>query len=238
MRDCTASLRLRTAVPSWPGRYASCSRCWHPAGWRVGWQCSASSLVLLASRIQDPDSQGSQIIFWLPRRCCRIGNVFSPSLSSVSPNPQTIQHIPSRLVAAGTSSLPHTGSTDYLLLLSARSRSHALPRPAVTRPTLLSRLHQALPKPAGKRKFICTSQLYIPGSLGSSRLGPPNSSQTVSVSSPQSRSSSSASPALSLSLSLSICLPTQVTPSLSPIRIRLRFWCLLFHLSCVSIAWR
>lgn len=176
--------------------------------------------------------------FLLPRRCCRIGNFFSPSLSSVSPNPQTIQHIPSRLVAAGTTSLLPTGSTDYLLLLSARSRSHALPHPVVTRPTLLSRLHQALPKPAGKRKFICTSQLYIPGSLGSSRLGPPNSSQTVSVSSPQSRSSSSASPALSQSQPIYLSTYPGYSLSLSAIRIRLRFWCLLFHLSCVSIAWR
>lgn len=63
----------------------------------------------------------------------------------------------------------------------------------------------------------CTFQ----GSLGSSRLGPPNSSQTVSVSSPQSRSSSSASPAPSLSLSLSICLPNPGhSISLFPIRIR------------------
>lgn len=165
MRDCTASLRLRcTIVPSCPGRYASCSRCWHCAGWRAGnAMLCVVCLVLLASRIQDPDSQGPKLFFCSLAVAVGSATFFSSSLSSVSPpNPRTIQYIPSRLVAAGTTSLLHTGSTAYLLLLSARSRSNALPRPAVTRTTLLSRLHQALPKPAGKRKFICASQLYIP----------------------------------------------------------------------------
>lgn len=94
---------------------------------------------------------------------CRIGNFFFFLLS-----PQSLP-----ILKQFSTFLPYSlplvllryyirASTDYLLLLSARSRSHALPRPAVTRTTLLSRLHQALPKPAGKRKSICASQLYIP----------------------------------------------------------------------------
>lgn len=65
-------------------------------------------------------------------------------------------------------------------------------------------------------------------------MGPPNSSQTVSVSSPQSRSSSSAfSSSLAVSAYLSVYLARLLFLSL-PSGSGLRFWCLLFLLSCVS----
>lgn len=96
---------------------------------------------------------------------CRIGNFFfffSSSLKSLSNSQNTSVHsFPTRC------QWYHFATTHGLYGLfcfcnSARPGSHALPRPVVTRTTLLSRLHQALPKSAGKRKFICTSQLYIP----------------------------------------------------------------------------
>lgn len=122
-------------------------------------QCVASCLVSLH---QESRFARSQIIFLLPRRCCTIGNFFFFFSSlGLSQSPNTPVHsFPTRC------RWYHFATTYGLYGLSASASacpgSHALPHPVVTNPTLLSRLHQALPKPAGKRKFICTSQLYIP----------------------------------------------------------------------------
>lgn len=116
--------------------------------------------------IQNPGSRfaRSQIIFLLPRRCCRIGNFFFFLLSpqSLPILKQFSTFLPYSLPLVPLRYSIRALRTICFCFLLAPAPAHALPRPVVTRTTLLSRLHQALPKPAGKRKSICASQLYIP----------------------------------------------------------------------------
>lgn len=165
-------------------------------GWRAGRQmhwASGSCLVLLASRMQCRFPRSQIIFFGLPRRCCRIGIFFPPppplpSRPSQSQNTSFSTFLPQTIVA-GTALLQYHN----LLLLAFCSLQIPLARSSGHRdrhiPCYLGCIRRYL-NTQGNESLSVHPNCTFQGSLGSSRLGPPNSSQTVSVSSPQSRSSS------------------------------------------------
>lgn len=208
----------------------------HGLWWASGQRAIALRLSC-SPCIQNADSQGPKLFFFGSLAVAVGSASFFPLLFPQSlPNSQTLQYIPSRnhccwcrfaAVCFCFSSL------QISLAPSSGRRDQNNPAISAAKRYL---------NPQGNESLSVHPNCTFQGSLGSSRLGTPNSSQTVSVSSPQSRSSSSASPAsLSpLTAYLSVYLSRLLSLSLSrpPIRIRLRFCCLLFLLSRVSIAWR
>lgn len=162
--------------------------------------------------IQNADSQGPKL-FFLGSLAVAVGSASffpsPPSSSHVPPNPKHfIQYIPSRDRCCWdrSATIPQSASACFFCSLRiplARSSGHRDQH----KPCYLGCIRRYL-NTQGNESLSVHPNCAFQGSLGSTRLGPPNSSQTVSVSSPQSRSSSSAfSSSGSPSLGLSICLP-------------------------------
>lgn len=232
---CAYALRLTWVwVGTQPAAQAGTQQCPAAGTAWAGGQCSASSCPV--SLHQESRFTRSQIIFFCSLAVALGSAAFFvsfsfPSLLSIPNNP--VHSFPTRCRRYHSAATYRPYGLSAFCLCSPRIPC----APSSGRdPCYLGCIKRYL-NPQGNESLSVHPNCTFQGSLGSSRLGPPNRSQTVSVSSPQSRSSSSASPAASQSQPICL-LASQVSLSVFPIRIRLRFWCLLFLPSCVSIARR